>query len=649
MTNTEITPAKKAPMKKPKKKSIIRYEAIVPFAIVVTIICLYFAIFFDNHVRRLLEYVGTRANGAEVNIRSFETSFFKASLNMGKIEITDIDKPTHNKFEIGEVKWKMLWDAILRAKVVVEDASILDIRLGTQRKSPGRVLPSNNDTSPGLVDQVRQKTLAKIEDQYSSNVLGDLAAVLGGADPKDQLKNIQGSLQSEARIKQLQDELKKKETAWKARIEALPDSKEIQAVGDRVKTVKTKDFKNPAEVQASLKQIDQIIRDADAKVKEVNSTSKALTGDIGVYEKAFADLDDMVKKDIADLESRLKIPKLDSKSLSQFVVGPLFLDKVKQAEFYMNKARKYMPPKKTAEEKAAYARPTPRERSEGRNYKFGRPKSYPLFWVKKGQISSQVTQSDWAGDLEGTLRNLTDDQPTIGLPTTFQFKGNFPKQNVFGVDGNLTIDHVTEVPREALDLKVASYGLGATKLLNSPDASVNLESAKVGSQFNAELSGENVKIGLYSMFNQTDYQIAAKQKVLEDLLKKVFASLPQITMAASAGGTWADLKMDLNTNVGDELAAGFQREVNVKIAEARAQLKATIDQRIGGEKEKLTAQFKKVESQIKGALGSKQAEVDKTKGGLEDAKKQASREQGKKLEDEGKKLLEGFKKKGFKF
>ena len=635
--------------KKEKKKGIIRYEAIVPFFIVVAIIYFYFAIFFDTHARRLLEYGATRGNGAEVNIGHFKTSFFKASLDMGKIEITDGTKPTHNKFEIGQVKWNMLWDALLRGKIAIEDASILDIRLGTQRKRPGRVLPPDNDNSPGLADQVRQNALAKMDDESSGNVLGDIAAILGGEDPTDQLKNIQGSLQSEARIKQLQDELKKKEIEWKARIDALPNSKEIKEIGDRVKTVKTKDFKSPMEVQASLKQIDQIIKDADAKVKEVNSTSKALTGDVGVYQKAFADLDDMVKKDIEDLESRLKIPKLDAKSLSSSIVGPLFLDKVKQAEFYMNKARKMMPPKKTAEEKAAYAKPTPHERSNGRNYKFGRPKAYPLFWLQKGQISSQVTQSEWAGDFEGTLTNLTDDPPTIGVPTTFQFKGNFPKQNVLGIDGKLTIDHVTEVAREALTMKVASYGLGETKLLNSKEASVNLAKASVGSEFNGELKGDEVKIAMYSMFNNTDYQIAAKQKVLEDILKKVFAGLPQITMSASASGTWSNLKFDLNSNAGDELSAGFQREINAKIAEARAQLKAMIDQRIGGEKEKLTAQFKKIENQIKGALGDKQAEVDKAKGGLEETKKQASKEQGKKLENEGKKLLEGFKKKGFKF
>lgn len=637
----------KAPKVK-KEKSFIRTEAVVPFFIIVAIIYIYFALFFDMHARHLLEYVGTRANGAEVNIGYFKTSFFDASLDMGNIEITNVEKPTENKFEVGQVKWKMLWDALLRGKVAIADASVLDIRLGTQRKHPGKVLPKDIDNSPSMTDQIRQKTLANLQNAYSGNVLGDLAAILGGSNPKDQLKSIEGSLKSEQRIKDLQAELNKKEKEWKERLDKLPNQAEIKAINDKIKTVKTKDFKNPMEVQKSVQQINEIYKEADSKIKEVQTTGDALNSDLKTYQNAFSDLDKMVQQDISDLEARLKIPKLDAKSLSNYVAGPMFLDKLRQAEFYMNKARKMMPPKKTAEQKAE-DKPTPHEREKGRNYKFGRAKAYPLFWLQKAEISSQITQSEFAGNLQGTLRNLTDDQPTVGVPTTFNFKGDFPKQNVFGVNGDLTIDHVTEVPREALKMTVGSYGLTAAKLLDSPDAAVLLAKASVGSGIDAELKGDSIRFNLSSVLNKTEFDIHAKQKQLEDLLKKVFAGLPQITLTGGVTGTWADPKVDLDSNVGRELEAGFSRELNAKIADTRAQLKTMIDQRIGGQKEKLTEQFSKIQSQVKGVLGQKQAEVDKAKSGLDSAKNQASKQQNKKLEDEGKKLLDGFKKKGFKF
>ena len=50
--------------KKPKKKGPIRFEAVLPFTIIVLVVWAYFFFFFDNHLRAGMEYFGTNANGA---------------------------------------------------------------------------------------------------------------------------------------------------------------------------------------------------------------------------------------------------------------------------------------------------------------------------------------------------------------------------------------------------------------------------------------------------------------------------------------------------------------------------------------------------------------------------------------------------------
>src|SRR6185369_6339423 len=56
------------PAKKTKAKGPIRFEAVVPILIVIALIYIYFALFFDMHLRHALEFVGTHGNGAEVDI-----------------------------------------------------------------------------------------------------------------------------------------------------------------------------------------------------------------------------------------------------------------------------------------------------------------------------------------------------------------------------------------------------------------------------------------------------------------------------------------------------------------------------------------------------------------------------------------------------
>ena len=61
-TSTDKTPKKK------KAKGPIRFEAVIPALILTLLVGGYFKIFFDGHVRRLMEYVGTQVNGAEVKV-----------------------------------------------------------------------------------------------------------------------------------------------------------------------------------------------------------------------------------------------------------------------------------------------------------------------------------------------------------------------------------------------------------------------------------------------------------------------------------------------------------------------------------------------------------------------------------------------------
>ena len=649
---------------KMKRKGPIRWEAVVPFTIFVALVWAYFFFFFDMHARRAMEYIGTQINGAEVNIAKVRTSFWNASLNIHVIQITDPNEPHKNRIEIGEVRWKMLWDALLRGKIAIDEASVLGVAIGSPRARPGYVIPPPPPSEePGAIEKIKAQALAKAQEEFSKNVLGDLAAILGGVDPTEQLKNIEAELKSSAQVKVLQEELAKKEQEWKERLNRLPQQKDLQALETRLKSVKLDRFNNPAEVQQSLKELDSIFKEIDSKIKEVEATRTALGSDIGTYQNTLKDLEAMIQQDIKDLENRLKLPKLDMQSLSRSIFGPMFLGKVKEAEHYLNKAREYMPPKKSAEEKAAFKPPTPHERAQGRNYKFGRPRAYPLFWLREAKISSKAMPgADWSGNLEGVLQDLTDDPPILGRPTVLTFKGDFPKQEVMGVDGRITIDHMTEKPVEKAEIKVASYPILDRVLVDSPEVKVLLANAIGTINFNAELSGDGIKISTANVFQRAQNKPAtsegsaagaaggflvseAKEPILADILRGALNDIRRVTLNASVSGTWSNLGFDIDSSLGRDLAAAFDKQIKAKINEARAKFESFVNERIGKEKEKLTAEFNKVRSQIDSLLKTKEAEVNKIKNDIEKAKNEAIENQKKGLEKEGKKAIDDLKKK----
>lgn len=643
-TSTDNT--KKQP--KPKKpKGPIRTEAVVPAIILTVLIGVYFTMFFDGHLRRGMEYVGTQVNGAEVNIGYLSTSFFGASLDMGKIQVTDKNKPERNIVQVGQIKFKMLWDALLRAKVVVDEASILNIEALAPRKSPGYVVPPPPPGKPGegALEKAQAQVMEQTQKKLNKNFLGDIASVLGGTDPKDQLKNLQGNLKSDARIKELEKELKEKQAKWDKQIKELPKPEELKQYETRVKALKF-DVNNPIELAKNLKEADKIIKEADAKVKQVEQTTKDVNGEVNTYTQAYKDLEKMVEQDVADMQKRFKIPSLDPKEFSQQLFMGMIEQKLVSVRKYVEMARKYAPPKLTAEQKKAKAEEqlVPPKRGDGRNFRFPITTGYPLFWLKHAAISSELGQSELSGNIKGEILNLTTDQPFIGKPTKILLAGDFPKQKVMDVDADITLDHTTDIAKDSMRVTVGNFPTGEYKISDSDDVRLKIDESGGSSQLVAALVNNEITMDVKNQFKEVKWVTEAKNKQVKDIIEAVLKGIPLVTVDAQVRGSFEDFSLHIQSNLGEELAQGFQAQLKAKIAEAQAALRKSIDDKIGAQKNKLKEEMDKTIGNLTKNLNGKKEEVDKA---IKDAKAQADGAKGKggnkKMEDEGKKLLKKLK------
>ncbi|MBX3021606.1 MAG: TIGR03545 family protein [Bdellovibrionales bacterium] len=631
---------------KPKKaKGPLRLEAVVPATILTLLLALYFVMFFDGHMRRAIEYGGTQINGAEVNVGYLRTSFLRAELEMGGIQITDKNQPTRNIFQVGKIHFKMLWDALLRAKVVVDNASILDIQALTPRKKPGYVVPpSPPSTGPTALEKAQAQVLDQTRKKYNENFLGDVASVLGGTDYKEQLKTIEGNLKSDARIKELQKELDEKKKKWETRLKELPQGPEFKAYQDRIKALKF-DIKNPAELARNIGEADKIRKEIETKVKLVDQTSKDVKSELNVYSQEFKNLEKMVQEDLADLQKRLKLPNVDPKEFSQQLFMQMIEQKLGSLAKYIAVARKYMPPQKTAAEKQAKREEQiiPPKRGQGVNYHFPVTTGYPMFWLKYAALSSELGQSEYSGNIKGEIKDLNTDPSFLKKPTLFLAKGDFPKQGISGFDAKITLDHTTDQARDSMDIAIAGFPVSEQVLSNSPDVKLAIASAKGSSVMNAVLVDEALTVDIKNNFGDIKYDLGAKNKMVQEIIDAILKGIPNVTLNAKVTGSLSNFNIGINSNLGDELAKGFQKQLQAKIDEAKAQLNKLVNERIGSEKAKLKEQMDKTLGPITKGLDEKKAEADKA---VNDAKNQVEGQknqgQGKQLEQEGKKLLKKF-------
>jgi len=640
-----------------KKKGPIRTEAVIPFLIVVILTYVYFHFFFDLHLKKAFEFGGYHLLGAEVDINKVETSFFKGTFRVQGIQVTNGEKPTHNMVEIGDIRFGVLWDGLLRARLIVNEMAVEQIEIDTQRKKPGQVKPPDPDVpadpnAPSAAEKLKDKALGKVESKYEKNVLGDIASILGGTSSDDQLQKIEGSIPSKARVAELEADYKAKQKKWQEKINSLPKGPEIQALGNRLGKVKTKDFKSPQELQQSLSEIDAIVKEADAKYKAVQSTSSELSTDMKTLDQELKALDAMVKKDIKDLEARFKIPSLDPKSLSQSIFYPYLSPYLAKFNRYKAIAEKYVPPNLMEKGQKADepAQIQPRPRAEGVSYEFTHPKSYPMFWVKKILVTSVAGASPNSGNIKGLVTDVTSNQMLIGKPTVAKLDGDFPGMQVQDFHTQLVLDNTKPVSRIGYEFSVGSYPLDGKELVQSPDVQVSFKKANGGVSSKGELLGlRDFSFTMDNRFKNVDYVIGAKEPVAQEILKDIFAGLPPLSLEVSGSGVLPGISLNINSNLGPELSKGFEKQLQKKLAEARVKLQAYIDEQVGSQKAKLEADFNKAKSQVEGEIKKVQAQLDgekaKAQAKVDQAKKDTENRAKKAGEDQVKKAAEDLKKK----
>jgi uncharacterized protein (TIGR03545 family) len=644
-------------------KGPIRWNAVIPFTIICVLVFAYFHFFFDMQLRAAMEWAGYKGVGAEVNIAKVETSFFNASLRVRGVQVTDTDKPTQNIIEIGDIRWGMSWDALLRAKILINEAVIENIQFGTARKYPGKVAPPEPPPKPGpsMVEQeaqrLKEEALAKAQQEYADNMLGDLAAILGGTDAKAQLGKIEGTLASKKKATEIEASLKERQTYWNEKLKTLPQGKDIQALNDRLGKIKTKDFKTPQELQASLQELDAILKQGDAYYKQIGSTGQELEKDLKKIDADIKELDGLIKADIKALETRFRIPSINTKDLTRALFNRYLGKYMAKINRYRAMAEKYVPPKymnkitgkdKPVDPDDVPIQPHPREK--GISYEFGRKNSYPLFWVKKAAISSQAGMSPKSGNIRGQILDITSNQALIGRPTVATLTGDFPVDQIKDLLLKMVIDNTKQDSLITYQMAVGSYPINTAELVNSPDVKIALNSATGKLNIDGDLKAlRDFKMNLNNQFTTANFDVSAKDGNINSILKGTFAGLPVITLTGSASGYLPSVSFDVTSNLGSELEKGLRKQVEAKIAEARKQIEEYVNKEIGKQREQIDKQVKQIREQfdkeVKKAQDQLNTQKKQAEAKADQAKKDAENQGKKELEKQGKKAVDDLKKK----
>ncbi len=620
-------------IKTPKKKGPIRFEAIIPVTVLSAVTFGYFSFYFDHHLKSLFEYVGTQANGAEVNVGSVKTSFIKGSFDLNHLQVTDKEAPTLNSLEIENIHFKYLWDALLRMKFVVEDASINNVQIAKPRKHPGHVLPPE-PAKPSKMDELQLQVISQVKNKYGKNMLGDIATLLEGGDFQGQIDHIRQELKSEARIKEMLADVNTKKEFWDGKIKTLSDTGKLKKIEAEVQTISKQ--KNFLEQAKGIQKLGDLLKDVNKQYNEVQEASKKLQSEVASVTQYPHEIENLVKEDIASLKDHFKVPKVDFKDMAMQLFAADFAQYIVKARKYQALADQYLPEKKKNEEVI------PPKRSQGHNYHFPITKGYPLFWLKRAAISSHGTANSYSGKLAGEIRDVTTSPKTIGRPIVMDIKGDFPGVKVMGVHAQVKVDFTKEISHHSALFKVGSFAVPQKMFVNDEKMKFGFEEAVGSTTVKADLIQDQVNMSWESALNHPKFKVESQTKIAQEMLSNILNGISVININGSAKGTFKDLDMAISSNLGDEIGQGLEREIGNKVAEAQQKIQILIDDKINKPKNDLMAALGSNKNNLTSLNGISEL-YKKNEDGIKKEIEKLKKGGTKGLEEQGKKLLKGFK------
>lgn len=660
MNETQTSSQNKAPKKPNLFARVVRWKALLAIAIVFAIIGLSFHFWFDALLKYGIEKGGYAAVGAEVNVAEVKTSFLNGSVAVHKLEITDSLQPKFNSIEIGQINFDVNMDALLRLKGVIEKMSVEDIQFQSLRKYPGKVAPPEppKPDEPSFTDQLKEKALGKLGDENSNNLIGNIASFLQSGDSKAELKNIEGLVVSKKMAEDMNKKWSNAKNDWDQKIKTLPKQSDLDGYKKRFEQIKYKDFKTPQELQESISQFNTLKSDVDTQIKSVNETKNKLVSDVNDLQKDYKTLEAQIKTDIDTVKTHFKIPKIDAAQFSKSLFMSYLIPYTQKLDHYKTMAQKYLPPKyakmldktnsKNEEVDEDTIQPHPREK--GVTYEFPIQNGYPLYWIQNVMISSKSNKQVDYGDIKGQIRNITSNQRQINKTTDLEVSGDFKSKGVYGIAMNGVFNNLKAQPEVSFKASVGSYPLQQIALVKSPDVNIGFPSSKNSLRFSAETVGfKTYAIEFENNFKDVAFELKAKEKLVSELLGRTLSPIKEFNLMASAKGEIKNLDFHISSNLGTQLEAAFQGMLKQKLAEVETQVRQKVDEEVAKQKEELE---KKLNSLTKGYVNdvtSSENLLNQVKNMADDrintAKKDLENKAKNKAQEEGKKALDGLKKK----
>ena len=539
----------------------MRWSYLIPRLILVFILWSAVAFGLDP----LLRYSATEsvqtATGAKADIGELTTELFPPAITIDGSEIANASRPGTNLLEFEQLQMSLDGDALLRKNFVVEEARLTGVRFGTSRDDNGqldRIVEDEESSEPSWIAE----KLKNIGDEW----LDELVEQARGQVDPNQLETYRTGKELHVKWDARLDELKLRVDLLKTQADGL---KQQMDVAKRARPVD--------QIQLYL----QIAQNGDLLLQNAQRLRVDVVGLTPEVQTDFARLDQARQNDQQRATQMIRLLKPDARRISESLIGEQMYLQLQQLLTWVESAKEYQ------QELKQQSRP---ERHRGHDFDFDLFEPSPRFLCRKVLVSGELMLNDQATPFVATISDVTNDPKLLGRPAEMELRsaGLNPIQLLVRYDATQDVP-ATDVAFQYSDSESKPINAGSSDKALLSGSLVNQKWTAQLRLIEEQLTG---RIQLQSDLGSTSLTTdMTGGSYLSQAVADMTADISEVTASIAVNGSLTAPEIQVSSDLGPKLAAGFEQALVVQASQLKQQLVATIDQEVDKQRSRLVSEL----------------------------------------------------------
>ncbi len=548
------------------RKGLIRWNFLGHLLILALGLGLYLWLGLDTHIRKNLETKLTALNGGDVTIKAASFAWKGPRLHLEGIAFKDPLRPDRVRLVIGQADFQLEWPALLRNRIVVDDALARDIYLPplpeplTETAKGASLLPNSPTQSLAIAsDYLSKPDRGRIPEESAWQTVPSV----GAAQALD--------AEIDARVMQ-----------WKQQLEGV--TADLRQSDDNIPPEQD----TPNHVELTLSQLEKSRGELDQIAVQVKDDGNALLQKI-------ESLSEIAAHDMNVIRQGVKLPSTEFPHLTS-ELGTL--DARSALGLVDDFALRLLPWLQQREQRLQASL----GREQGVEFYFTGRKLPPRLWVKKLEFVSKEAADGSTSAVQGQITDLNsepDKRPAYG-----KILGSFGRAEIEGLDLEARIDHRGGRVVDRLQVAVQSFPVRDLDFIRTPGLRVGVVQADAN--LNLEYYGqkEAALINLRHTMEKVSYRVEADSPGVKRIFENTLAPLTTLQFDASAQGRLPQPRWNFSSNMSDRVKSGLRQVLTQEYAELFARIKERADSGVGGAKKKLEGKLAEAIDAIQKTIAS---------------------------------------------